>query len=192
MVGGLNGFQATDSKCQGVGMPQRRHQGVCMYVRASVCVWLAKTIPKILRRFSASTVRWTWIRQTKRVRVKSCALVQSLSEYKYINAAFHLMVLTVLNVSDSEWRLHFSLPLYTRVTRFSGLKTLFSRSPPSLSVSPLQVPISPIPELFHEQSLRGRVVTQACALLSPFFSLSFHLFKHSGGKGFGEMETTTW
>lgn len=49
-------------------------------------------------------------------------------------------------------------------------------------------PISLIPKLFHRQSHRGRVVTEHFSLLSPFFSLSFHLFKLSGEMGFGGME----
>lgn len=94
MVGGLNGFRATDSKCQR-GRNAAKETPGSVYVCARKCLCLiGKDDPEnSLRRFSASTVRWMWIRQTKRVRVKSCALVQSLSEYKYINAAFHLMVL---------------------------------------------------------------------------------------------------
>lgn len=30
MVGGLRGFPVTDTKCQDRGMPQGRHQGVCV------------------------------------------------------------------------------------------------------------------------------------------------------------------
>ncbi len=64
------------------------------------------------------------------------------------------------------------------------LKTSFLYPSRSLILSP----ISLIPKLFHGQSHRGRVVTEHFSLLSPFFSLSFHLFKLSGEMGFGGME----
>ncbi len=58
--------------------------------------------------------------------------------------------------------------------RFSvaHLKTSFLYPSRSLILSP----ISLIPKLFHGQSHWGRVVTEHFSLLSPFFSLSFHLF----------------
>lgn len=199
MVGGLQGFQVTDSKCQEGEMPQGRHRGACVFVHMWLCLalmvkWIWQMIPEdliLVLLLCGGSGEQTERVEKGQVCVWSCVFAQSVNECKYINAPFHLRVLTVLNVSVPEWRLHFSLPLYTEVTRFSGLKNLFSWSPFSFCVSS-PVPISPIPKLFHEQSLRGRVVTQPCTLLSPFFSLSFHLFKHSGGKGFGEMETTTW
>lgn len=114
--------------------------------------------------------------------VKECVSVwesvQSVNECRNIKNSFRLRALTALNVSIPDWRLHFSLSAYTEVTRLAAWKPLFM-IPVSFCVSSL-VPISPIPKLFHEQSLRGRDVTQTCTLLSPFFSLSFHLFKHSG------------